>query len=203
MDVPNAEMMDSATACIRAQEQNKGAHIPIIAMTAHVMQGDRERCLEAGMDDYVAKPIQAQALFDAMARLLVAPPQTDTELSPVVDPPGALFDRVSTLRRVDGDRELLRELVELFDEACTEMLAEIYNAIQKPDALRLRQSAHTLKGEASNFGATATVEAALRLEMMGRDEDLTDAEAAYTDLEQALERLRPALTAFGEEEPAL
>ncbi len=205
MDVQMPDMDGlEATANIRAQEQATGAHTPIIAMTAHVMQGDRERCLGAGMDDYVAKPIQADALFAILERLLPDVIPTAFEPDPPVEAPSAAsFDRTATLRRVDGDRELLREVVDLFREACTEMLEEMNNAIQKRDAMRLRQSAHTLKGEASNFGATATVQAALRLEMMGRDDDLIEAAAAYADLESALERLLPALIAFGaEEEPA-
>lgn len=202
MDVQMPEMDGlEATAYIREQEQTTGAHIPIIAMTAHVMQGDRERCLEAGMDDYVAKPIQAEALFETIERLLPDVAPTDAEPVPDVSRPATdVFDQASTLRRVDGDRDLLRELVGLFGEACTEMLEEMQNAIQKQDAMRLRQSAHTLKGEASNFGAAATVAAALRLEVMGRDESLADANAAYTDLENALEHLLPALSAFAEEE---
>ncbi len=202
MDVQMPEMDGlEATACIREQEQTTGDHIPIIAMTAHVMQGDRERCLEAGMDDYVAKPIQAESLFETIERLLPDGVQPESEPSPeVTTPVDALFDRSSTLRRVDGDWELLRELAVLFGEACAEMLADIHSAIQKQDTMRLRQAAHTLKGEASNFGAAATVAVALRLEVMGRDEDLTGADTAYTDLENALDRLLPALTAFAEEE---
>ncbi len=193
-----------ATANIRAREQTSGAHIPIIAMTAHVMQGDRERCLAAGMDAYVAKPIQADALFAAIERLLSADGPTDADSAPPVAaqtaPP---FDREATLHRVDGDRELLREVVDLFREACTDLLAAIDGAIQKQDSLRLRQAAHTLKGEASNFGASATVKAALRLEMMGRDDDLTDAGATYTNLENALEHLIPALFTFAAEEESV
>jgi CheY-like chemotaxis protein len=202
MDVQMPEMDGlEATAMIRAQEQTTGAHLPIIAMTARVMQGDRERCLEVGMDDYVAKPIQAEVLFETIERLLPDIAHTVSEPPPAASV-AALFDQAATLRRVDGDRELLCELVGLFDEACTDLLEAIRSAIQKQDAMWLRQSAHTLKGEAGNFGARATVQAALRLETMGRDENLTDAAAAYADLGNALAQLRPALLAFGAgEEP--
>jgi len=201
MDVQMPEMDGlEAAASIRAREQTTGDHIPIIAMTAHVMQGDRERCLEAGMDDYLAKPIQAATLFATLIRLLPDGIAAHAKASLAVETPtAALFDKASTLRRVDSDRELLREVVALFREVCAEMLVEIDSAIEHQDAVRLQRLAHTLKGEASNFGAAATVEAALRLEMMGRAEDLTAADAAYADLENALEQLLPALLAFGQE----
>jgi signal transduction histidine kinase/DNA-binding response OmpR family regulator len=202
MDVQMPEMDGlKTTASIREQEQTTGRHLPIIAMTAHVMPGDRERCLEAGMDDYIAKPIQAELLFATLARLLPDVASTTPAASPPDDVPvTALFDQAATLRRIDGDRELLQEIVPLFQEACAEMLDDIDHALEKQDAVRLRQSAHTLKGEASNFGATATVAAATQLEMMGRDEDFTRAHAAYADLENALARLIPALIAFAKEE---
>jgi CheY-like chemotaxis protein len=204
MDVQMPEMDGlEATASIRAQEETTGDHIPIIAMTAHVMQGDRERCLEAGMDDYLGKPIQAETLFAALTRLLPEVISTHAATAPPVAaeveaPAAALFDKAATRRRVASDWDLLREVVALFREACTEMLLEIDSAIADRDAIRLRRLAHTLKGEASNFGAAATVEAALRLEIMGRDEDLTEAEVAYAALQSALEQLLPALLAFGE-----
>ena len=204
IDVQMPEMDGlEATASIRAQEQSTGDHIPIIAMTAHVMQGDRERCLEAGMDDYVAKPIQAEALFAAIERLLPdAIPALSKASPPGEAPASALFDQAATWRRLNGDRDLLREVVDLFCQTCTELSEAIDRAIEKQDAVRLRQLAHTLKGEASNFGAATTVAAAWQLEMMGRDENLAHAHAAYTDLQIALERLMPALIAFGAaEEP--
>jgi len=196
MDVQMPEIDGfEATAAIRRQEQTTGTHLPIIAMTAHVMQGDRERCLEAGMDAYIAKPIQAMDLLETIERLVpdiinsVSEPPLESSAPP-------LFDQATTLRQVDGDWELLQELVGLFGEECAQMMEMIQSAIYQQDAVRLRQAAHTLKGEVSNFGARAAVEAALRLEMMGRDEELTDADAAYTDLERALEHLLPALIAF-------
>ena len=203
MDVQMPEMDGfEATANIRAQERDTGEHIPIVAMTAHVMQGDRERCLAAGMDAYVAKPIQAEELFATIEGLLPDMPSTPVEAaSPAAA--GPLFDPASTLRCVDGDRELLREVAHLFSDTCAEILTDMTSAIDKHDPLRLRQLAHTLKGEASNFGAAAAVAAAQRLEAMGRDDNLTRVHAAYTQLENALEQLLPALIAFAEqEEPA-
>ena len=188
-----------ATANIRAQERDTGSHIPIVAMTAHVMQGDRERCLEAGMDAYVAKPIQAEELFATLEGLLPDMPAAPVEAAASAAA-GPLFDPTATLRCVDGDRELLREVAHLFSDACAEMLTDMESAIDKHDALRLRQLAHTLKGEASNFGAAAAVAAAQRLEAMGRDEDLAHVHDAYTALENALEQLLPALMAFAEQE---
>jgi two-component system sensor histidine kinase/response regulator len=200
MDVQMPEMDGlEAAAKIRAQERDTGGHIPIVAMTAHVMQGDRERCLEAGMDAYLAKPIQAEELFATLEGLLPDMPAAPVETAaPAAN--GSLFDPASTLRCVDGDRELLREVAHLFSDMCAEMLTDIDSAIDKHDALRLRQLAHTLKGEASNFGAAATVSAAQRLEAMGRDEDLAHVHAAYTELENALKQLLPALMAFAEQE---
>jgi CheY-like chemotaxis protein/HPt (histidine-containing phosphotransfer) domain-containing protein len=196
MDVQMPEMDGfEATAAIRTQEQTTGTHLPIVAMTAHVMQGDRERCLEAGMDAYVAKPIQARALFEAIARLVSDVINPESE--PLRDPPVTdLFDQATTLRRVDGDWELLQELVGLFGEECAQMMETMQDAIRQEDAVRIQQAAHTLKGEVSNFGARAAVEAALRLEMMGRHDELADAEVAYTALERALACLIPALMAF-------
>jgi CheY-like chemotaxis protein len=196
MDVQMPEMDGfEATAAIRMQEQTTGTHLPIIAMTAHVMQGDRERCLEAGMDAYVSKPIQAMDLLETMERLV--PELINAESEPPLEPSvTALFDQAATLRRVDGDWKLLQELVSLFGEECAQMLETMQSAIRQQDAVRLRQAAHTLKGEVGNFGARAAVEAALRLEMMGRDWELTDADAAYAALEYALEHLIPALMAF-------
>jgi CheY-like chemotaxis protein len=202
MDVQMPEMDGlQATERIREREHRTGAHMPIIAMTAHVMQGDRERCLEAGMDDYVAKPIQADVLFATLERQLPEGLVAASEPTPQIDVPTTdLFDKAATLRRVDGDRDLLREVVQLFREACTAILADIDGAIREQDATKLRQLAHTLKGEASNFEAAATVSAALRLEVMGREADLAHAQDAYADLQRALEHLLPALLAFGDEE---
>ncbi len=200
MDVQMPEMDGlEATAAIRTQEQTSGDHVPIIAMTAHVMQGDRERCLQAGMDGYISKPINATELFETLESLAPAGVHAAPE-SPAEPAVAVLFDPDAVLRRMAGDRELLQELIDLFQEESSQLMEVIWHAISKQDAVRLRQAAHTLKGEAGNFGAGAAYDAALRLETIGRDEDLTHAAQAYALLEQTLERLMPALLTFGKDE---
>jgi CheY-like chemotaxis protein len=185
-----------ATAAIREREKKVGEHVPIIAMTAHALKGDRERCLAAGMDGYVPKPIQAQELRQVIAA--VVPPEAPSAAAAPAAAP--VLDASATLERVGGDRELLAELYHLFTEQCPVWLAEIRDAISRADADRLRRAAHTLKGAVGNFGAQAAHEAAQRLETMGRDGDLADAAATCAELERQLQRLMPALAAVAAEE---
>jgi HPt (histidine-containing phosphotransfer) domain-containing protein len=104
-----------------------------------------------------------------------------------------VFDREAAKAAVDGDLELLAELAELFLYDAPGLVDEIRRSAREGDAPALQRSAHTLKGTASNFRAQATVQAALRLECMGRDQDLGDAEQALERLVHELERLRPQL----------
>jgi CheY-like chemotaxis protein len=184
MDVQMPEMDGfEATAAIRQHEQGTGRHIRIIAMTAHAMKGDRERCLEAGMDGYVAKPLQPEALFAAIEK-------TDAAASP---PEEAPFDLEDVLKQFGDDRELLQEVVGVFLEACPGWQADIKAAIAAGDAAKLKLAAHTLKGAVSHFGAEPAYQAAHRLEQMATAGTLAEAPAAYTALEQALVHLQAAL----------
>jgi PAS domain S-box-containing protein len=199
MDVQMPELDGlAATARIRASEASGGSYtpagtrLPILAMTAHALKGDRERCLAAGMDGYVCKPIQSQQLFEAIADV-VSGGAAAGPAAPPVSPAAEVLDKAEALGRVGDDVELLKELVGLFLESCPRQLAELRQAVARRDAPALRRTAHALKGAVGIFGARAAVAAAQRLETMGRAEDLTHADAACAALEEALARLEPAL----------
>jgi two-component system sensor histidine kinase/response regulator len=201
MDVQMPEMggLEAASA-IRRREAAPGAaatghrRIPVIAMTAHAMKGDRERCLEAGMDGYVSKPIRAEELFEAIARVVPAHGDAPSEARPLPPPsPAEEFDRAELMDRVEGDLGLLDSLVRVFLDSYPAMLAAVKMAVDRRDAGALHCAAHELKGAVANFACPDAVQAALRLEVMGRSEDLSGAEGAFAELKGALERLRPAL----------
>jgi PAS domain S-box-containing protein len=200
MDVQMPEMDGfEATAAIRAREAATGAHTPIIAMTAHALKGDRDRCLEAGMDAYVSKPLRPQELFEVLEALataadLAGPAPNGPEPEP------AAFDMAVALERVDGDAELLKELAGLFKSECPQRMADIRQAIDQRDASKLYQAAHTLRGSVGNFGARAATLAAQRLETDGRERDWSQAEKDWTALEEAISRLEPAFAELGHAE---
>jgi len=173
------------------QSEIPNPSIPIIAMTAHAMKGDEERCLAVGMNGYVTKPIRADALFEAIESCLGD--------RPPVSPPGrSVIDRDKALASVDGDTELLRELAGLFLGDCPTQMAAIGQAIATGDAAGLRSAAHALKGAACNFGAKAVTDAALKLEILGRDSQLAGAGAACSALEAEMEHLELDLTALAQ-----
>jgi CheY-like chemotaxis protein len=193
MDLQMPEMSGyEAVALIRQREQATGKHIPIVAMTAHAMEGDREKCLAAGMDHYVAKPIDKKRLFEAVESFFVKRPPTEGQNMNQKDLQLS-FDPSVVLKRVDGDQELLKEVTGLFLEDTPRLMAEVRNSIARADDKALELSAHTLKGSVSNFGALLAYEAALSLEQMGRNGDFARAAEVFAQLEQQMEQLLPAL----------
>ena len=173
----------AATAAIRAQEQTQGTHIPIIAMTAHAMRGDRERCLAAGMDGYVTKPLKAADLTAAIAQLR---PAVSSPAARVVTPP---VDILVALQSVEGDQDLLVDLFEAFQQDYPKQLTELQDAIGAGDAERMAQVAHSLKGAVGYFGAQTVHTLAYRLETMGYQAELEGASSILQQLERELERL--------------
>lgn len=175
---------------IREGERSSGQHVRIAAMTAHVMQGDRERCLEHGMDDYLPKPIRAGDLYHIVENDV--PSDHATQAGTGVD--GVTLDWQGALDQVGGNEAILAELAGLFVTEYARLLEEMKRAIGHGDSALLRRAAHTLKGSAAVFLANSTVEAALRLENMAREGDLADANEALAALERAADDLLPALS---------
>jgi two-component system sensor histidine kinase/response regulator len=194
MDVQMPEMDGfEATAAIRQKEKSTGTHVPIIALTAHAMKGDRERCLEGGMDGYVSKPVQAEELIKAAEGWGGNSPASVK----AADPPNEILDREMALARVDGDEGLLADLATLFCEESPKLLSAVRDAVAKSDAAALQRAAHSLKGSMSTFAARDATEAALRLEELARSGDLADAESAYRLLAAQVDRLKQALESLG------
>lgn len=181
------------TRRIRAREAERGGHLPIVAMTAYATKGDRERCLAAGMDAYVTKPVQARVLFETLAEV-TAPAVADDAVRPVVD-------LTEALTRVDGDRELLTTLVGLFLERIPRAVTAMQEALAAGDARTLERTAHSLRGSAAIFSAHAVVAAAEKLEFAGRDAALDEAPPLLADLESHLTRMTPELQALTGQAP--
>jgi PAS domain S-box-containing protein len=165
-----------ATKLIREEETRTGDHIPIIAMTAHAMEGDRERMLASGMDGYVSKPIRFEALFRALEDFAPAP-----------------IDGVALLEGVNGDRKLLSEMVDVFKADLPELLDRIQKALAEQDAGALREAAHALKGSVGNFSQGPPFEAARKLERLGAENDLAAAAGMFEQARKEVARLTRAL----------
>jgi HPt (histidine-containing phosphotransfer) domain-containing protein len=179
---------------IREKEKISGKHVPIIAMTAYAMKGDRERCLAAGMDGYVPKPIRHQNLFEAI-QALSTDVGTISANALAEKPPEEVLDEALLMSRVDSDPQLLRDLVDLFLEDYPRALDEIRVALDRKDAKTAARGAHSLKGSAGNLAAKLASEAALQLESLTRAENWVEAERSLRELEFQLGRLKPALLA--------
>ncbi len=196
MDIQMPEMDGyEATSEIRKRELETGTHIPIIAMTACAMVRDREKCMAAGMDDYITKPVQLADLEQAIARAI---PLADSD---AIEEPASHFERgpdivldvPELMERVDHDKDLLGDIVAMFVRESCRLLARIQEAIQNHDAQSLAASAHTLKGAIGNFATRAAHDAAFKLEKLGLDNSLQNAPEVYQTLEFEVDRLREAL----------
>ncbi len=176
-----------ATRALRAREE-EGRRTPVIALTAHAMSGDRDRCLEAGMDDYLTKPLRAADLVAVTERVVRGRAATDDDARTA--PPA----RDEMLDAVDGDDELLAELGKLWAADAANLVGNVRRALDDEDPEALEQAAHRLKGTALAFRARAVAEPAAALERMGRERSVgADAGALMDRLARAAERLTSAL----------
>ena len=191
MDVqmPELDGLD-ATKAIRERERTAGDHIPIVAMTAHAMKGDQERCLAAGMDGYVSKPIKPDALFGILSELTSSTAaQARFELKSIVDWNEAL-------NHVRGDVALLRELAAIFLDEWPGWQIAVRRGLAESDLESVRDTAHTIKGSLGTFAASAAHAAAERIEQAARIGQIEIVVDAFNQLELRMAVLLPALESF-------
>jgi HPt (histidine-containing phosphotransfer) domain-containing protein len=174
-----------ATRQIRSPQSAVPNHqVPIIAMTAHAMQGDRERCLAAGMNDYVSKPVSPQALAEVLARWL---PKLNVALAPVV------FDRAGMLERLMNDADLARVVMASFLDDTPRQIEALRRSLDAWDAAGAERQAHALKGASATVGGETLRALASAMEKAGKAGDLGSVAARMDDLEREFVRLKEAM----------
>jgi PAS domain S-box-containing protein len=185
MDVQMPEMDGlEATAAIRRWERNTGTHLPIIAMTAHAMKGDRERCMEAGMDGYTSKPIRIKDLEQVISE--VVPVASVKGNAAKRDESEPVIDHNALLEGFDGSRSLLKKIARLFLADYPQRVEEIKESIRRGDATALARAAHAIKGSVGNFAAKKAFAMAQRLENIGRNGQIDRASEECVALESEL-----------------
>jgi CheY-like chemotaxis protein len=184
MDVQMPELDGlAATAEIRRREQASGEHLPVVAMTAHALKGDRERCLAGGMDGYIAKPVKFDLVQQEIERLC------GTASAPASPP----WNSKQALARVDGDLDLLRKITSVFLDEYPKTLEHLRAAMKQADQQAMREAIHMLQGELAYFALDPALAKLQKLRELVHVGDLVPAALSLQKLEEELDRLRPSL----------
>jgi CheY-like chemotaxis protein len=196
MDVQMPEIDGfEATSAIRAREQTTGRRLPIVAMTAHAMKGDRDRCLEVGMDAYVSKPIQPKELFEVIESFQgviqsAAPEQKSESATGTTQ----LLAPEQMLEQFMGNRQLMQEVIDAFLQECPKLLDQMHDAITQHDSKSLKRAAHTLKGSSRYFSVGAAIDLAQDLESVAARDDWSAVPQTAAALDAEINHLIDALT---------
>ena len=200
MDVqmPNMDGYEATAEIRRRENEAGGGHVPIVAMTANALQGDREKALAAGMDDYVAKPVRAQELGEALRRWVSVEGESATGADEENSDGGnAMLDPIvlAGLEELeeDGEESIVAELAGMFLEDAASRIEELREAVDEGDANSVREAAHALKGSSGNMGVHEMEEPCAKLQEAGESGDLKNASALLEQLEAAFGRARPEL----------
>ena len=206
MDV-QMPVMDGFAATERIRDRNSAVrnhHIPIIAMTAHVMQGDREKCLQSGMNDYISKPVSPLTLAEVLERWLPGEAPARAEEAPnKPDPPTSdpsLFDRAGLLNRLMDDEDLARTIIRDFLTDIPIQIKTLKAHLDSGDTTSAARQAHTIKGASANIGGEALRAAALEIEKTGKAEDTEGMRALLPELERQFGLLKDAMREFTDQQ---
>ncbi|MCQ1535925.1 PAS domain S-box protein [Methanosarcina sp. KYL-1] len=198
-----------ATRRIRDPASDVMRHdIPVIALTARAMQEDRVKCMDAGMNDYIPKPLRKEELFKALEFLERGKcKKGKTISSPFEVSSSEVFDMENGLLRTEGDEPLLKEMIRIFLDTSSELLCSISKAVEEGNPEELGKAAHTLKSAAGSICTNRVFKSAQELEKIGRENKMEEASEKLDELKSRLEELEPVLLKFlsvqvsGKEEP--
>jgi two-component system, sensor histidine kinase and response regulator len=187
-----------ATAAIRAGEALSGQHLPILAVTANAMKEDRAKCLEAGMDEYLSKPVEPAVLVATVERLggaLSAGPGL-RDVFTASDEAPVLLNRAALMDRLSGDTDVLKEVIDIFFEDMPVQIERLHGALASGSSEEIGSVAHRLKGSLAAMGAEVAAESARALEACARSGELSFAASLADAVEEQVERLEPELAAL-------